>query len=319
MSLIIKKPGVLTSVQDLGRVGFRSLGINPNGVMDVAAARLVNIVLGNHDATAVLEFHFPGPEIEFDSDTTIAIGGGDFGALLDKTELQNFSSSSAKKGSILKFAKPRSGFRGYLAVEGGMQIKQWLGSSSTNLAAGVGGFSERKLIAGDLIPCATSDTSTELKIGRSAIPRYSREPTIRVVAGNEFETMTATAERTFQSEQFALTSDCDRMGYRLAGKPMHLLHDLQLLSSAVTFGTIQLLPDGQLIILMADHQTSGGYPRLGNVISADLPLLAQCGPGDKVRFSIVSIDEAEHLLLQFEKELNFLRMGCKFRGRNANY
>jgi antagonist of KipI len=151
------------------------------------------------------------------------------------------------------------------------------------------------------------------------MPSYSRYPTIRVICGNEFGLLTATAEISFLRDSFELTNDCDRMGYRLAGTPLHLLDDLQMVSSAVTFGTIQMLPDGQLIILMADHQTSGGYPRLGNVASVDLPLLAQCGPGDTLRFSLISIEEAEGLALQFEKELKFLRVGCKFRNQNELY
>ena len=320
MSLVFKKPGILTTVQDLGRTGWRSLGINPNGVMDAAAARIANAVLGNSDSAAVLEFHFPAPEIEFDADTKIAIAGADFGARIDGTDLQNWSSAFVKEGSLLKFAKPGFGRRGYLSVEGGLQVHKWLGSSSTNLAARVGGCSRRELIAADRIECATApDTAPALKIGQSIMPPYSRFPTIRVIAGNEFEFLTAIAERSLLLDRFTLTNDCDRMGYRLAGTPLHLLDDLQMVSSAVTFGTIQILPDGQLIILMADHQTSGGYPRLGSVASVDLPLLAQTGPGDGLSFSLISIEEAEWLALQFEKELKFLRVGCKFRNQNDHH
>jgi antagonist of KipI len=320
MSLIFKKPGILSTVQDLGRTGSRSLGINPNGVMDAAAAKVANAVLGNADSAAVLEFHFPAPEIEFDTDMKIAIAGADFSARVDGVDLKNWSSSCVKRGSVLKFQRPNFGRRAYLAVEGGLGVDKWLGSSSTNLAAGVGGCSGRELIAGDRIECGTaSKTSPALEVGQSIMPSYSRYPTIRVICGNEFELLTATAEISFLRDSFELTNDCDRMGYRLTGKPLHLLDDLQMVSSAVTFGTIQMLPDGQLIILMADHQTSGGYPRLGNVASVDLPLLAQCGPGDTLRFSLISIEEAEGLALQFEKELKFLRVGCKFRNQNELY
>ncbi|HUR99596.1 MAG TPA: biotin-dependent carboxyltransferase family protein [Pyrinomonadaceae bacterium] len=319
MSLIFKKPGILTTVQDLGRTGSRSLGINPNGVMDVAAARVINAVLGNVDSAAVLEFHFPAPEIEFDADTQIAIGGADFSARIDDADLQNWSSSFVKKGAVLKFSKPLSGRRAYLAVEGGLKIEKWLGSASTNLAAGTGGYGGRKLTTGDRIECAPAARgTTSIKIGSSILPRYSRFPTIRVLPGNEFDLLAATSEIGFLREGFTLTNDCDRMGYRLSGKSLYLLHDFQMVSSAVTFGTIQMLPDGQLIILMADHQTSGGYPRIGNVISADMPLLAQCGPGDGVSFSMVSIEEAERLALQFEKELDFLRLGRRFRNQNGD-
>ena len=153
--------------------------------------------------------------------------------------------------------------------------------------------------------------------GASVRPRYSRFPTVRIIAGPEFEFLTATSERDFVSEGFTLTNDCNRMGYRLTGKPLHLLHRREMISAAVNFGTIQLLPDGQLIVLMADHQTSGGYPRIGNVISFDLPLLAQLGPKDGVSFQIVTVEEAERLAMQFELELNYLRVGCRLQTQNA--
>ncbi len=149
-------------------------------------------------------------------------------------------------------------------------------------------------------------------------PRYSRFPTVRIVPGNEFEFLTADSAGIFLGEGFTFTKECDRMGYRLAGKPLNLLDEVQMVSAAVNFGTIQLLPDGQIIVLMADHQPSGGYPRIGNVISVDLPILAQCGPGDGVSFAMVSIDEAERLALQFEGELNFLRVGCRLRNQNVD-
>jgi antagonist of KipI len=314
MSLIFRKAGLLTTLQDLGRTGYQSLGINPNGVMDIVAARLVNVLLGNEESEAVLEMHFPAPEIEFDKDAVIAIGGADLGAQIDGVPIRNWSTSCVRKGSILNFRKREWGTRAYVGVRGGFTVHQWLGSSSTNLAAGVGGFHGRKLIAGDRLDYKMMrGPAKRLTAGPSIIPRYHRFPTIRIIPGPEFEFLTAQSERVLLGEGFTFSKNCDRMGYRLAGKPMHLLHELNMVSSAVAFGTIQLLPDGQIIILMADHQTSGGYPRIGNVISVDLPVLAQCGPGDGVSFEMVSIQEAEELALEFEKELNFLRVGCRLR------
>ena len=317
MALIIRKPGILTTLQDLGRFGARRFGVNPSGVMDVAATRVVNTLLGNAESAAVLELHFPAAELEFDDDAVFAIGGAEFGAELNGTSVANWTIVQATKGDVLRFTKKLSGSRAYLAVAGGLSGDEWLDSRSTNLAIGIGGLSGRKIAAGDRIECEASQSKVKLSAGMSLLARYSRFPTVRVIAGPEFEYLTAASERTFLREGFTLTNDCNRMGYRLKGKPLHLLHTREMVSSAVAFGTIQLLPDGQLIVLMADHQTSGGYPRIANVISVDLPLLAQLGPNDGVSFELVSINDAELLAERFERELNYLRVGCRLQTQNA--
>jgi antagonist of KipI len=225
--------------------------------------------------------------------------------------------AKADKGSVLKFRNKSNGIRAYFGVRDGFESDEWLGSASTNLTAGIGGFSGRALKAGDVIECASSDEYFQRAAGQSVVPLYNRFPTLRVIAGPEFGMLAAASEQEFRKQGFTLTNECNRMGYRLRGKPLHLIHQYEMISAGVNFGTIQLLPDGQLIVLMADHQTSGGYPRIANVISVDLPLLAQCGPGDGVSFAIVTPDEAEHLAMRFERELNFLRVGCRLQKRNA--
>lgn len=312
MALVIRKPGILTTIQDLGRNGWQSYGINPNGVMDRTAARLINVLLGNDGREAVLEMHFPAAEIEFEVECSFAIGGADLGASHNGEEIQLWSTAAATKGDLLKFSKPVSGNRVYLAVAGGFEIEEWLRSKSTNLTAAIGGFSGRTIHAGDRIEFRKPETVPTRRIGPSLLPHYSRFPTVRVILGGEFEMLTAISESSFLNESFTVTKDSNRMGFRLSGPPLHLLECKEMLSSAVTFGTIQLLPDGQMIVLMADHQTSGGYPRIANVIAVDLPVLAQLGPGDKVGFHMVSVKEAEDLLVKFENELCFLRLGVKF-------
>jgi antagonist of KipI len=309
MSLLVFKPGILTTVQDLGRTGYRSLGINPGGVMDRTAARLVNTLLGSDASEAVLEMHFTAGEFVFETEISFAIGGADFGALLNGRELRNWSVASANKGDVLKFSERRIGNRAYLAVAGGFRIDEWLGSKSTNLVASAGGFQGRKLAAGDRIEFVERRKVSTKTVGPSIVPRYSRFPTVRIIAGAEFDLLTAISERRLLNSAFTVTNESNRMGYRLSGDPLHLLDAKEMVSAAVSFGTIQLLPDGQLIVLMADHQTSGGYPRIGNVIEADLPLLAQLGPGDGVSFHLVTIEEAERELLEFARELNILRVG----------
>ena len=317
MSLLIRKPGILSTVQDLGRTGGRSFGINPTGVMDRSAARIVNTLLGNDGSTGLIEMHFPAAEIEFDSPTVFAIGGGDLKAELDGDPVSIWGTALAGKGSILKFRTKAGGTRAYFGVSNGFALEDWLGSSSTNLTAGIGGFAGRAFKAGDVIVCTSTDEYFPLTAGQSVVPLYHRFPTLRVIAGPEFGLLTATSEQEFRKQGFSLTNDCNRMGFRLHGKPLHLLHRREMVSAGVNFGTIQLLPDGQLIVLMADHQTSGGYPRIANVISADLPILAQCGPGDGVSFRVVGADEAERLAMRFERELNFLRVGCRLQRQNA--
>ncbi len=313
MSLLIKKPGILTTIQDLGRTGHRALGINPSGVMDRAAAILVNTLLGNPEDEAVLELHFPAGEFIFESRCSFAIGGADFGAALSGKEIPNWKTVTATKGDVLKFTAPRRGSRAYLSVAGVFRVDDWLGSKSTNLTANVGGFHGRKLDKDDRIKFADPHVVTLRGLGPSLIPRYSRFPTVRVIAGAEFDILTAKSEQELLGETFTLTNDLNRMGYRLKGPQLFLLHEKEMVSAAVTFGTVQLLPDGQLIVLMADHQTSGGYPRIANVIDVDLPLLAQLSAGDSVSFHLVTIEEAEEAKIQFEHELAFLRTGLSFQ------
>jgi len=309
MSLLVSKPGILTTVQDLGRNGYRSLGINPGGVMDRTAARLINTLLRNSETDAVLEFHFPAGEFVFEHGCSFAIGGADFFPKLNDIEVRNWSVQTAAKGDILQFEGRRSGGRAYLAVAGGFDVNEWLGSMSTNLAASAGGFRGRPLRPGDRIEFACPRIAASTALGPSLIPRYSRFPTVRVIAGAEFGLLTPLSEQLLLTTAFSLTNNSNRMGFRLFGEPLHLLEAKELVSASVAFGTIQLLPDGQLIVLMADHQTSGGYPRVASVAAADLPLLAQLGAGDGVSFHLISSKDAEDLMLDFEHGTRFLKVG----------
>lgn len=282
--------------------------------MDRTAARLINTLLGNDENEAALEMHFPAPEIELESECSFAIGGADLSAELNGTPVRNWSSFTANKGDILRFTKPVSGTRSYLAAKNGFAIDEWLGSRSTNLVAEVGGHRGRKLQQGDRLEFRDPQTTKPHTIAPSIIPKYSRFPTVRVIASGEFALLTAISERALLNDGFTVTKDSNRMGYRLSGPSLHLLHKKEMVSAAVTFGTIQLLPDGQLIVLMADHQTAGGYPRIANVISADLPLLAQLGPNDGVSFHLVSIEEAESISSIFESDLCRLKTGISLLG-----
>lgn len=308
MSLLILKSGILTTFQDLGRNGYRRFGINPNGAMDRTAARLINILLGNAESETVLEIHYPAPIFEFESEAVFALGGGDFAARLNETEIENWRGGFARKGDRLTFPEKRSGARLYLAVKGGFETEKWLGSSSANLKAAIGKPLQKgdKVLFKDQSP-KTENQRPDYKISFALVPRYSRFPTVRVTTGAEFERLEALSAEIFLKNGFAVSLASDRMGFRLAGEPLYLSDKAELVSSAVNFGTIQLLPDGQMIILMADHQTTGGYPRLAHVAAVDLPLVAQLSPNDKVFFKLISNEEAEELFFEREKDFNFLK------------
>lgn len=313
MSILIQKSGLLSTVQDLGRTKFRRFGINPNGAMDTHAVRLINILLGNDENDSVIEMHFPAAHLLFEEAAIIALGGADFRAKINGKLIENWRPIYVEKNQTLNFTGKVSGNRAYLSVKGGFQIEKWLGSASTNLAAGTGGFEGRSLQKDDRL---FFDSKLEIqnlkfpyKISRKLIPLYSSLPTVRIVAGAEFAKLTAESKEIFESENFTVGSNSNRMGFRLSGENLRLNRKFEMVSSAVAFGTIQLLPDGQMIILMADHQTSGGYPRIAHVAAVDLPVLAQLGASDKINFQLISIEEAENLALEFEKDLNLLRIG----------
>jgi antagonist of KipI len=313
MSIAILKSGILDTFQDLGRNNFRRFGINPGGAMDRHAARLINILLGNAETEAVLEMHFPAPLLKFETDALITLGGADFSAKLNEKPVENWRPIRVGKGEILSFPARKSGARIYLAVRGGFAAEKWLGSASANLRAGIGKALRKNdtifFNSGLQIP----DSKFGYRISDALIPRYSNFPTVRATAGAEFEALTAVHAETFLKTSFAVTTNSDRMGFRLKGEPLYLLDEVRLVSSAVNFGTIQLLPDGQMIILMADHQTTGGYPRLAHVAEIDLPLVAQLNAMDKIYFKLISGAEAENSILEREKDLNLLKTAVKLR------
>jgi antagonist of KipI len=313
VSITIQKPGVLNTVQDLGRFGYRRFGINPNGAMDRTAVRLLNTLLGNDENCAVIEMHFPAGEFSFENQTIFSVGGADFRPRLGDKDICNWTAYEAEPGDVLSFPTKQLGNRAYLAVSGGFEIPPWLGSASTNLAAAAGGFRGRRLQNGDRLFCNDQRDPTDAKLGTSIIPTYCLSPTIRMTVGPEYDLLTGGSVEHLFSRQFTISRESDRMGFRLHGPTLNRLYDVEMISSGATFGTIQLLPDGQMVILMADHQTTGGYPRIGNIVETDLPLIAQLNAGDKVYFELIDLAGAQQLIVAFERELAFLRTGLRLR------
>lgn len=321
MSLTIIKAGMLDTVQDLGRVGFADWGINPGGAMDRYATKLSNILVGNEIHAAVIEIHFPGPQILFDQNALIAITGGDFTPLINDQPVSLWQPILVRRNTILQFSQWKQGARCYLAVHGGLSIRKWLNSYSTNTKAEAGGFNGRKLEKGDQINFGESRMyyAGLLKGDRDLQPlgwkacmnrQYENPNEIYFMPGREWNVLHNISQNDLLNEPFSIHSLSDRMGYQLKGMPLTVSKKKELLSSGVSFGTIQLLPNGQLIVLMADHQTTGGYPRIGHIVTAHLPKFAQLRPGDDVRFIMTDIATAEQMYFLQQQEINILKRAC---------
>ena len=322
MSLKIIKAGILDTIQDGGRTGYRHLGINPSGAMDRFSAQLSNALLGKELQEPVIEMHFPASAFLFQQTTIACLAGADFSATINEQDIPLHQPFLVKENSILKFTGLVSGAHCYLSLLQGLQVDEWLQSASTNLKAIAGGWHGRKLQKDDCIPYKKPIDVSVLSIKESfkilnwkaSSPKIDKN--IHVIEGNEWDWLTLEAQISFQDSVFSLSNLSDRMGYRLYGEELMTKKNAQLVSSPVDFGTIQLLPNGQLIILMADHQTTGGYPRLAHVCSTSLPSIAQLKPNDEIRFRVITLQQAQDSLMQQQKYLEQLRNACKLKIEN---
>jgi antagonist of KipI len=320
MSLRITRQGVLDTIQDMGRYGYQYLGINCNGAMDKFSMQLANALLGKELNSPVFEIHFPSSQILFEKESIICISGADFFPSINDQSIPLHHPVAVNKKSILKFEKLQTGARCYVSILNELSLDKWMNSYSTNLKAGTGGFQGRGLLKNDVIRFQNGlDISNLLhERGFVVLPWKANDVVdtrneIEFIIGSEWHWLASNAQDLFQEQWFQITNEADRMGYQLAGQNLEAKNKDQLVSSAVCFGTVQLLPSGQLIILMADHQTAGGYPRVAHIISAHLPILAQKKPNDVIRFKMTSLEEAEKKLLNQKKYLNQLQIACKFR------
>jgi len=325
MSLKILKAGILDTIQDLGRFGYQHLGINPTGVMDKYAACIANVLVGNPPEEAVIEMHFPAPVFLFDQPAIIALAGADFNASINGEPVPINQPLIINKSSVLQFHSIKNKARCYMALKGGFNINKWLNSYSTNLKAGVGGINGAKLNKDDSVQlndsadCSKILGTDDFKIlpwKANEIWDTAETKEIFVLPGHEWDWLNEDSQKRFLSKPYSVTNKSDRMGYQLKGEILQTMDKKELVSSAVCFGSIQLLPDGQLIILMADHQTTGGYPRPGYIISAHLSRLAQMKAGDKIHFVFTTQKNAEELLINQQQHLLQLQNACNFRLEN---
>lgn len=323
MSLNIIKAGLLDTIQDTGRWGYQHLGVNVSGAMDCFSAQLANALLGKELNTPVIEMHFPAAVIQFGEPTIICLAGADFTPTINGMPLPLHHPVMVPRGAVLNCQDWRTGARCYLATLHNWNVAPWLGSYSTSYKLGAGGLDGHPLKEGDSITFAETGNIPQLLQTTSIQPLHwmaegvcTAGKEVQFVIGNEWYELSTAMQTQFLNQVFTISLTSDRMGYRLIGEPLYTEKPVQLVSAAVSFGTIQLLPDGQLIVLMADHQTTGGYPRIGHVITAHLPRLAQAKPHDSFQFDLTNNSVAEEKLEAQQQYLVQLQNACKFKIEN---
>ncbi|MCD8015815.1 MAG: biotin-dependent carboxyltransferase family protein [Lachnospiraceae bacterium] len=296
MAIYVINPGALTTVQDLGRTGYQALGMPCSGVMDRTAWENANDLVGNQNGEAALELTLFGGIYQMKADAILAITGADMAPALDGARCPMNRPFLAKKGQTLMLGCASSGCRAYLAAAGGIDVPEVLGSRSTNLKCSIGGYKGRALSAGDLLPIGHSPVSfADISDRAAAALPYPDDITVRVIGGPQEDAFTEQGLETFYSRCFTVSQESDRMGCRLTGTPIESQSGTDIVSDAIVFGSIQITPAGQPIILLADRQTTGGYAKIATVCTADLWKLAQARPGNTIHFQKISVEEAQRL------------------------
>jgi biotin-dependent carboxylase-like uncharacterized protein len=309
--LRVIQPGLRTTVQDLGRIGSQRLGIPVSGALDPIALRAANIVVGNPQATAGLEMAALGPTLEIEAESVrVAVAGGSASILVERPdgsrrEVPPLESVRLVEGDKLRIGAITGSAVAYLAIEGGLALPPFLGSLSTYVRGGFGGLEGRALVAGDRLPLALSavEARTELRLDRLDLVPPS---TVRVVPGPQADYFTPDALAAFSGSPYVVTRDADRMGLRLEGPQLAHAKGYNIVSDGIAPGSIQVPGSGQPIVLLADRQTTGGYPKIATVISADLAALGRLLPGMALRFEVVTVGEAQAARRLQEAEMSAL-------------
>jgi len=301
MSLRILNPGLLTTVQDLGRFGYAHFGVTPAGAADALALRLANLLLGNRENEAGLEMTLLGPTIEFERTAIIALTGAEIDCRMGRARAPMWKPFPVLPGAVLKCGPVTGGARSYLAVQGGFDIEPVMGSASTLRTAHFGGIEGRQLRAGDRLEIKHAESTAIRSLRPEAYGFLQPRRELRITAGPQASWFGDEGFATLQRCPYVVLGDSDRRGVRLKGEALTLPPKSQLVTEGISLGAMQVPPDGQPIILFVDQQTTGGYPKAANVIAADLRNLAQLRPRDEVRFRLVSVEEAVGLLREQEE------------------
>lgn len=308
--LVVEDAGLLTTVQDTGRWGYQHHGVSVSGAMDQASHRHANRILGNPASAATLEVTLVGPVLRFEAAARIAVSGAVFDLRLDRYAVSSDTVLLAEPGQTLVFGRRRAGARAYVAVAGGVDVPPVLGSRSTHLRSRMGGLDGRPLEPGDRVPLVTKSRVPPREAGVRRIGSRSgpRLPTaggarVRVLPGPHTDRFAVDPLQRLGAARYTIRPESDRMGYRLDGAPIEGGDDAELLSQGLPLGSVQAVPSGSVIVAMADRQTTGGYPRIATVISADMPLLGQLAPGDWLEFERCDYRTAHEVLMAAEEDL----------------
>ncbi|WP_343044681.1 5-oxoprolinase subunit PxpB [Saccharibacillus qingshengii] len=347
-AITVLKPGLLTTLQDLGRPGYQQYGVTAGGAMDGYALRTANLLAGNAESEAALEITLTGPGLRFERESRIALTGADLAPSIGGEPLPMWRPVVVRAGAVLEFGTAVQGCRAYLALAGGFGAPEEMGSRSTDLRAGLGGLEGRALRAGDVLQVRTSPAAARSASG-GIVPLRGIGPeadfaaaawhvahgyiagladwagfpaaaaassiAVRFTRGTHFARFDEASRAALLDSAFGVTPQSDRMGCRLSGPALALAHPLELISEAVAPGTVQVPPDGGPIVLTADRQTTGGYPRIAQIAAVDLRIVAQLRPGQTIRFVEISLEEAERLYMERERELERLRIAIRLRSR----
>ena len=334
MNVIVRSAGFLSSVQDLGRPGFRQSGVSLGGALDSHALRVANALVGNDDNAAGMEATLGTMRLRFDDERAVAWCGGAFAVRINDAALPPGHAGLVAKDDELTIVAPDDGGRAWLAISGGIDVPLVLGSRSTDLRGNFGGHEGRTLRDGDVISLFKEqrfsnrrlpDETGDFEIAAPWISEWSapapwtatghRDRFLRIVRGTHWDLFRPEAQSSLVTNAFTVMSDSDRMGVRLDGPELERIDATDLLSEAVAPGTVQVPPNGMPILLLGDCQTIGGYPKIAHVITVDLPIAAQLWPGDPVRFLEVALAEAQDLLRAREEDFARFRVGLSLHFR----
>jgi antagonist of KipI len=308
MSFIeVRAPGLLTTVQDLGREGFGPMGVSPSGAADAVALRVGNRLAGNAEGAAGLEMTLLGGTFFFREAAVAALTGSDFAPALDDRRVETWNSVEIRAGQTLQLGPTRAGARCYLCVRGGIEVKLFLGSASTHLLSGIGGFEGRALRKGDVLKVGRAieafRTFRKRNLARRALEKLAPRKVLRVTAGPQSDWFSKEAQEMFYQGTYRVTEESNRMGLRLEGAAIASAPAGEMISEGVSLGAVQITASGLPIILFVEQQTTGGYPKIANVISADMSSLGQLRPRDEVRFELVEMETARALFVEREELL----------------